>query len=81
MIPALRHIQRLRIALAADAIDQSVFAADPAGPPARKVAAQRFGLAGALERVAAAFGDQGIQLCEHFGIVGLPVEILIPSAG
>lgn len=50
-----------------------------AGPPAGKVAVERFGLAGALERAAAAFTDQGVQLGKAV-FFALPPEILAPRA-
>ena len=67
MIPALRHLQRLLVPRPDHPIDRPMFQADPPRPPARQVAAQRLRLAGPLERVAAAFLDQGVEPGEHFG--------------
>lgn len=53
VIPALRHFERLRFALAADAIDQPMFAIDPAGPPAAQVPAKWLGLARSAKGIAA----------------------------
>ena len=80
MIPALRHLQRLLVALADDAIHQPVFLIDPPRPPARQIAAQRFGLAGALERVAAAFFDQGVEFFEQLFVMRPQFQILGPGS-
>jgi hypothetical protein len=48
LIPALRDLQRLRIAAGRHAVHQPVLMIDPARPPARQIAAERFGFAGAL---------------------------------
>ena len=61
MIAALRHFERLRIAFACNPVNEAMFLTDPARPPAGKVAAKRFGLASAFERVTAAFFDKGVQ--------------------
>ena len=79
MIPALRDLQGLRIAAARHAVYQSVLMVDPARPPARQIAAERFGFAGALERMAAAFFDQRVQLVHDLGVMILPVTIVLPS--
>ena len=44
MIPALRHLERLRVALAGHPIHQPMLAIDPPRLPARQIAAERFGL-------------------------------------
>lgn len=79
MIPALRHLDRLPLALARHAVDQALFAADPARPPAREVAAERFGLAGAPEGVAAAFFEEGVDLGEDLRVAFQPEDIMIPG--
>jgi hypothetical protein len=78
MIPALRDLKRLRIALARHPIYQPMLAVDPAGPPAGQIAAERFRLAGAAERIAHAFLDQRIDAFEALPVVALPAEIVIP---
>jgi hypothetical protein len=50
----------------------------PARPPARRIAAERFGFAGAFERMAAAFLDQRVQLAEQLGIARSKVDIFSP---
>lgn len=60
MIPALRDLQRLRIAASRHAVHESVLVADPARPPARQIAAERFGLARTFEGIASAFLDQRV---------------------
>jgi len=80
MIPALRDLQRLRIAASRHAVHESVLVADPARPPARQIAAERFGFAGALERMPAAFLDQRVQLVEQLGIARPEVAIFGPGA-
>jgi len=52
--------------------------ADPPRPPARQVAAERLGLARALERVTAAFLDQRVHLGEQLGLRCMQVEIFGP---
>ena len=79
MIPTLRNLQRLSIAAARHAVHQPVFMVDPARPPARQVAAEGFGFAGALERIASTFLDQRVQLVHDLGVVILPVTIVLPS--
>lgn len=74
MIPALRDLQGLRIAAARHTVHQPVLMVDPARPPARQVAAERFGFAGAFERMAAAFLDQRVW---HWIVV---MEYGIPGA-
>lgn len=59
MISALRNLQRLRLTLAADPIDQPMLAIDPAGPPAAQLAAQRFGLARAARGIPASTAMEG----------------------
>ena len=61
MIPALSDLQGLRIAAARPAVHQPVFMVDPARPPARQFAAERFGLAGAVERSTSTFLDQRVR--------------------
>jgi len=80
MIPALRYLQRLRIAASRHAVYESVLMVDPARPPARQIAAERFGFAGAVERMAAAFLDQRVQLVEQLGIARPEVDIFGPGA-
>ena len=79
MIPALRDLQRLRIAASRHAVHESVLMADPARPPARQIATERFGFAGALERMASAFLNQRVQLVDQFRVMILPVTIVLPS--
>lgn len=61
-----------------------MFLRDAAGPPAGEVAAERFGSADApeplIERAAAAFVDQGVQLGEAPLVIALPPEIFAPRA-
>lgn len=78
MIPALRHLQRLRLPTARHAIHQPVLLIDPPRPPARQIAAERLGLAGALERMAAAFLDQGVQLVDDLRVMLLPMAVIVP---
>lgn len=73
MIPALRNLHRLRIAGSRHAVHQPVLMTDPARPPARQVAAERFGFASALERIASAFLDQRVRhwiVLMEYGIPG-----------
>src|SRR4051812_27295279 len=79
MVPALRHFQRLRLALAADPIDQPLLPVDPTRPPAGEIAAQRLGLARPAEGVAHAFLEERVEPGEHLRIFGLPVEIVLPG--
>ena len=58
MVPALRHFERLRFPLAGDAINQSMFAVDAAGPPAAKVAPERLGFAGTAKGIAGTLLEQ-----------------------
>jgi len=51
--------------------------ADPARPPARQVAAERLGLAGALERVAATFLDQRVELAGQLRVMLLPTAVIV----
>jgi hypothetical protein len=76
MIPALRDLQRLRIATAAHPVHQPMFAIDPARPPAGQVAAERPGLAGAGKRVTLAFLDQRIDPFQPPPIVAVSANIL-----
>src|SRR5690606_38188105 len=76
---ALRDLKRLVFSLARDAIDQPVFLRDPARPPALQVAPQRLGLAGALERGAAAFLDQRIEPVEYLAVGVQPVPVIVPG--
>ena len=80
MIPALRNLHRLRVTTSHHAVNQPMLMVDPARPPARQIAAERFGFAGALERMAAAFLDQRVQLVEQFGIARPEVDIFSPGA-
>ena len=79
MIPALRNLQRLRIAGSRHAVHQPVLMVYPARPPARQIAAERFGFAVDLERIAPAFLDQRVHLVDDLGVVLLPVTIVLPS--
>ena len=80
MIPALRHFQRLCLALTAHAIDQPMLAIDAAGSPATEVSAERFGLAGAAEGIAHAFLEQAVQAIERLSVFRLPIEIILPGS-
>jgi hypothetical protein len=78
MEPALGDLDLLGCACAADAVDQSVFERDAAGPPALEVAFQGFWLAGAHKRRALAFADETIKTRQGGRRVILPVEIIRP---
>lgn len=81
MIPALRHFERLRLALAPHPVHQPMLAVDAAGPPAGEIAAQRFGLAGSAKRVAHALLEQRVDPFDDLGFLGLQRDILPPRAG
>ena len=80
MIPALRNLHRLSVTTSRHAVNQPMLMVDPARPPARQIAAERFGFAGAFERMAAAFLDQRVQLVEQLGIARPEVDIFGPGA-
>src|SRR5208282_4146548 len=61
-------------------VNKTVFLRQPPRPPAGQLPPRRFGLAGPGERRARAFLDEAIQAREQFGIVRLPIEIVLPSA-
>ena len=79
MEPALRDFEHLRRALAADAVDQAVLAGDAAGPPAAQVTLERFGFAGAVIGVTAAFLDQLVEPLQTLPVGVLPVAVLGPG--
>ena len=79
MIPALRHVERLARALARHPNHQPMFPVDAARPPARQVAAERFGLAGPAKGVAHAFLEQRVDPFERLAALGLPVQIIVPG--
>jgi len=79
MIPALRNLQRLRIAPSRHAVHDSVLMADPARPPTRQIAAERLGFARTFEGIVATFLDQRVQFVDEFPVMILPVAIVLPS--
>ena len=78
MISTLGYLQRLFLPAAAYAVNQPMLVADPTRPPAREVSAQRLGLSGAFERMAAAFLDQGGYLVAHLCVMVLPMAEVVP---
>ena len=58
-----------------------MFAVDAARPPARQIAAERFGLAGPAKGIAHAFLEQRVDPVDNLGFLGLKRDILPPGAG
>ena len=54
---------------------------DPARPPPRIIAPERFRLTRTLKGVALAFGNQAVDLGEKRAIKPLPFDILVEGAG
>ena len=81
MIPALRHVQRLRVTFAGHALDQPMFAIDPARPPPAEVPAKWLGLARAAKGIAQAFLEEAVQAIEALRVFRLPIEIILPGGG
>ena len=61
-------------------VDKAVFLRQPPRPPAGQLSAQRLGLAGPGERRPGALLDETIQSREQFGIIRLPIKIVLPGA-
>ena len=64
-----------------DTIDQPMLTVDPARPPPRIIAPERFRLTRTLKGVALAFGNQAVDLGEKRAIKPLPFDILVEGAG
>src|SRR5436190_19147794 len=75
MITALRHFQRLRVALPRDSVDQPMLLVDPARPPTGQIASQRLRLSGAAKRIAHASLQKGVEAGQDFIVFRLPIEI------
>lgn len=60
-------------------IDQTVRIVDAPRPIAGQIAAQRFRLSDASERVARRRSDQGINALQRFFVLLVPVQISIPG--
>ena len=78
MKAALRYFEALIVALAFNAIDETVGRCDAARPPALQVTLQRFGLSGSLEGVSAALLNERIQPAQSVAVSTYPVRIIIP---
>ena len=62
-----------------EAVDNPVFIINPPAPPAGPVAFQRFGIANALMAVPNDILQYLIDSLQRFFILGLPVQIIVPT--
>jgi hypothetical protein len=73
VIPALRNIDALVIALANATINQTVLDGNPPGPPTRQLPLQRLGLAQARKRSSQRVIEDDIDPIDHVGVIVLPI--------
>ena len=78
MKAALRYFEALIVALAFNAIDETVGRCDAARPPALQVTLQRFGLSGSLEGVSAALLNERIQPRQSVTVIAYPELVVVP---